>query len=70
MSEEKELRRYITVTSGIRGYFAVLIGVFYSDQSGTYQDPIETGIGSYKTREGAVQEGKMWAKDEGLEFKE
>lgn len=37
----------VGVTKGMRGWFAVLY-----DHDG----PIQTGIGSYKTREGAEQE--------------
>lgn len=47
----------VGVTCGLRGYFAVLY-----DKDG----PIQTGIGSYKTRDGAILEAKDWAKAEGL----
>jgi hypothetical protein len=33
-------------------------------------DPIQTGIGSYKTREEAIPEAKEWAKSELIPFKE
>jgi hypothetical protein len=47
----------IGVTSGLRGYFAVLY-----DNDG----PIESGIGSYKNWEGAAIEALDWAQAEGV----
>jgi hypothetical protein len=53
------VNRYITVTSGIRGYFAVMI------DNG---EPHSTGIGSYETPEIAATEARSWAEAEGLRF--
>lgn len=47
----------VGVTHGLRGYYAVLY-----DKDG----PIQTGIGSYPTRDDAKREAWDWAKSEGL----
>lgn len=54
---------YLDVTSGMRGYFAVLI-----DDSDGFPEPVQSGIGSYETREGAEIEAKDWAMSEELTF--
>ncbi len=55
---------YITITNGLRGYFAVL--VILSDDG--FEEPGQTGVGSYKTAEEAIPEATSWARDEGIEF--
>ena len=45
------------VTSGMRGFFAVMC-----DDHG----PINSGIGSYKDSKGAAQEAAEWAEAEGF----
>lgn len=55
---------YITITSGMRGWFAVMI-----DDNDGFPEPVQTGIGSYKTSEGAMREAREWAEAEGLEAK-
>jgi hypothetical protein len=55
---------YVTTTSGMRGCFAVLI-----DDSDGFPEPVQTGIGSYKTDTEAAREAKDWALAEGLEFR-
>lgn len=49
----------ISVTSGLRGYFAVMW-----DEDG----PIRSGIGSYDTAEEAAVEAREWALAEELEY--
>lgn len=61
MSKKKP---YICVTSGMSGYFAVMIS---TDEEG-FEEPYQTGVGRYKSFEEAENEAKMWAKDEGLEY--
>jgi hypothetical protein len=56
---------YVTTTHGMRGYFAVLI-----DDSPGFPEPVNTGIGSYETPEGAKQEAKDWARAEELPYRE
>ena len=56
---------YVTTTSGMRGWFAVLI-----DDSDGFPEPVNTGIGSYDDREGAVVEAKTWAEAEGIPYRE
>lgn len=58
---------YITIASGMRGYFAVLM--FWDDEDSGFWDVWQTGIGSYKTAEGAEGEARDWAQAEGLEFR-
>lgn len=55
---------YVSVGHGMRGYFSVLIE---ADEDGV-PCPVQTGIGSYKKREGAIAEGRSWAEAEGIEF--
>jgi len=55
---------YVTTTSGMRGFFAVLV-----DDSDGFPEPVQSGIGSYKTAEEAAGEAIDWARAEGLEFK-
>lgn len=55
---------YVTVTYGMRGWFAVLI-----DDSDGFPEPVNSGIGSHKTSELAAREGQEWARAERLEFR-
>jgi hypothetical protein len=54
---------YVTVTQGMRGYFAVLI----THENG-YPEPYSTGVDSYDSEEDAVPEAVMWAHEEGVDF--
>jgi hypothetical protein len=58
---------YVTVTYGMRGWFAVLLT--WNDEHGGFYEPFNTGPGSYKTSEDAQKEARLWAEAEGLEFK-
>ena len=58
---------YVTVTSGMRGYFAVLMAW---DKEFKAYEPWQTSPLSYKDGAGATRDGKSWAKAEGIEFKE
>lgn len=49
----------VGVTHGLRGYFAVLY-----DQDG----PIQSGVGSYETPDGAYREARDWAISEGIPY--
>lgn len=50
---------YVTVTSGMRGYFAMLV------EGGC---PVQSGIGSYTTRDEAADEAREWAASENIRF--
>ena len=63
MCEHPEL--FITTTHGMRGWFAVLM-----EHNGTFADPVNTGIGSYKTRDEAKAKAREWAEVEGLEYRD
>jgi hypothetical protein len=65
VSTEKKIMR-MTVTHGMRGHFAVL--VWWNPEYGGFWEPWNSGIGSYKTADGAKREAEQWAKDEGVEF--
>ena len=54
---------YITVSSGMRGYYAVK-----RDANSEEEGPIATGI-TCATFEGAVEEAKRWAKADGIRYK-
>lgn len=64
-TEEKH-EPYITITSGMRGYFAVM--VWWNPEG--FWEPWQTGFGSYKNKLDAIPEAKDWAKLEEIEFKE
>lgn len=67
MSGKKGVRNHrISVTSGMRGYFAVMLADYEDMNWGT--DVVMSGIGSYKTREGATEEAKEWAKSEEVSY--
>lgn len=53
---------YVTVTKGMRGYFAVLV----DDND---QEPIMSGVGSYADEAGAIDEAQTWARAEELEYR-
>lgn len=57
---------YITITHGIRGWFAVQL-TWNSEFKG--YEPEQSGVGSYPARAGAIPEAKSWAKDLGLEYR-
>lgn len=58
---------YVTVTHGMRGYFAVMLA-WNSDLDGFYE-PLMTGLGSYDTAAKAEPEAKDWASAEGVEYR-
>lgn len=64
--EEKVLARvgFITVTQGLRGWFAVHIT---TDEDGCMA-PESSGFGSFSSPEGAYEEAQAWAQCEGLPF--
>lgn len=59
---KKKKPPYITITNGMRGYFAVLV-------DGETGEPINSSMFSYKTSKEAEKDGKFWARAEELEFK-
>lgn len=63
--ENKE--SYVTVTHGMRGYFAVLRSWYEEDQM---WDNTCTSSFSFKTREEAVVDAKDWATAEEIKYKE
>ena len=60
---------FITVTQGMSGYFAVMVGWSWEEveEEGFYE-PVTTGFGRYKEKEDAVREAKEWADAEELEY--
>ena len=58
---------YMTVTHGMRGYFAVLL--WWNRDYGGFWEPWNTGIGSYDSAQKAEQEARQWAEEEGVEFR-
>jgi hypothetical protein len=63
---------YITVTSGMSGYFAVMIHWGQLDPQDKPEDgfpePYDTGLGRYHVQQVAIAEGVAWARDEGIPF--
>jgi len=62
--DEKLIRVYITITSGMRGYFAVLIGVYKYPDGYISHEPIQSGCGSYINRDDAIPEATSWSKSD------
>lgn len=57
---------YVTISHGMRGYFAVLMH-WHIDG---FWEPLQSGVGSFKTSEGAVEEAKIWAESEEVRYVE
>ena len=62
------MRSYITVTSGMAGYFAVQIWWNNEDPKMAFWEPYDTGLGRYREIEMAIEEAKEWAEAEGLRY--
>lgn len=58
----------VTVTHGMRGWFAVTM--WWNPDMGGFWEPWETAENSWPTAEQAAVDGRLWAKNEGLEFQE
>lgn len=56
---------YITVTSGMSGWFAILVS--WDPECGEML-PDTTGMGRYRSRREAIAEGQTWAAAEELKF--
>ncbi len=63
--KEESKKSYITVTHGMRGYFAVQL--WWNPEG--FWEPYQTGIGSYLTKAAAEPEAKQWAEAEEMEYK-
>ena len=61
-----ENKKVISVTSGMRGFFAVML--WWNPEYGGFWEPWQSGIGSYATEEEAIVDAKEWAEAEGLEY--
>lgn len=66
LAPPEDHRPFTTVSFGMRGYFAVLM---CWDEDG-FWDVWQSGIGSFKSHEGAAREARDWAAAEELEFKD
>jgi hypothetical protein len=63
----QDLRPYVTVTSGMRGFFAVLL--MWNPDHGGFWEPWTTSDSSFPTPDGAIEDAKAWADAEDLEFR-
>jgi hypothetical protein len=57
---------YVSVTHGMRGHFAVLMTW---NTEGAFYEPWQSSPSAFESPERAVDDGKSWAKAEGIEFK-
>lgn len=64
MSDTEEHPRYVTVTEGMRGFFAVLLHYVVMDDDYGFYEPWESGLGSYATPQEAADEARAWAANE------
>lgn len=62
---QKATRKYVTVTSGGAGWFAIVAGWYEADQM---WDCIEKGVGRYATQQEAEEEAREWAEELELPF--
>jgi hypothetical protein len=60
---------YITVTSGMSGYFAVMRAQYEDAPDVWNEDNVQTGIGRYKTIQEATREAREWAREEDIPFR-
>jgi hypothetical protein len=60
---------YITVYVSVSGWKAVMIHLAKDPVLGSFEEPLQTGIGAYETREEAESEARIWAESEGCEVK-
>jgi len=63
---EKLVDSYMTVTWGMRGFFAVLIGKFEDENGKVTMEPIQSSPFSFPKREEAVKDAIFWAEGEGV----
>lgn len=68
LGSKKTHKPFVTITHGLRGYFAVLLT--WNPEYGGFYEPWQTGFGSYKTPEEAITEAKQMAESEGVNFVE
>jgi len=62
---------YITVTQGLRGYFAVMVWWnAEEDDCAPFWEPWQSSPCSFNKREQAVEDAKFWAEAEGIAYKE
>jgi hypothetical protein len=61
-------RTYITTTSGMSGFFAVML--WWNPDMGGFYEPWTTGTGRYLTVEEARAEARDWAEAEQVEYRE
>ncbi len=58
---------YVTVTHGMRGYYAVYLK--WTEDNGGFYEPWNTSDLSFKHHKSAVIEAKAWAKADGVAYK-
>ena len=60
-------KNFITITQGMGGiWFAVMY--WWNPDMGGFWEPWDTGFGRYVDKSRAIEEGQLWADNEGLEF--
>jgi len=64
MAKDKCIRQWVSITSGMRGTFPVLIGEF-TDGRNRWSEPIVSGT-TCKDYKEALREAKAWADSENL----
>ena len=63
-----EKQPYVTVTRGMRGWFAR--GIWWNPEFGGFWEPWQTSPNSWEGDAMASIEGRQWAEAEGLKYKE
>lgn len=62
------MKRYITISKGMAGYFAVLVWWNDEDPKFGFWEPYDTGVGRYQNPQAAIDEAKEWAVSENLRY--
>jgi hypothetical protein len=60
---------YMTISKGMAGYFCVIIHYNY-EYGAPFSEPLESGSGRYTTKAEAEAEGREWAKELGIDYKD
>ena len=60
--------KWVTVTEGMSGYFAVIMWMNNEDAKYPFPEPWDTGYGRYQYRENAMMEAEEIAEMEGLPY--
>lgn len=68
MTTQIDTRPFVTITEGMRGFFAVLM--CWNQEHGGFWEPWNSSDASFETYDEAIPDAKCWAEAENIEFKD